>query len=70
MDLESFDLVQEGVLPLPKKALLSWIGFSRDGVSLLSLIHSHSIFHTHLSSAYSLNPSASVSDPWRCTYRH
>lgn len=33
IDLESFDLVREGIVPLPKKALLSWIGFSRDGVS-------------------------------------
>jgi chromosome transmission fidelity protein 4 len=33
IDLSTFELIQEGRVPLPRKALLSWIGFSRDNVS-------------------------------------
>ncbi|KAK4685805.1 chromosome transmission fidelity protein 4, partial [Tremellales sp. Uapishka_1] len=31
MDLETFDLLQEGRVPLPKKTTLVWIGFTADG---------------------------------------
>lgn len=31
IDLDSYDIVQEGRLPLPKKTTLSWIGFSKSG---------------------------------------
>lgn len=33
VDLESFELVQEGRVPLPRKVQLTWAGFSSDGVS-------------------------------------
>lgn len=34
LDLESYDIVQEGKIPLPKKTTLTWLGFTSDGVSL------------------------------------
>jgi hypothetical protein len=33
LDLASFDLIQEGRIPLQKKVQLTWIGFTADGVS-------------------------------------
>ncbi len=36
IDLASFDVVQEGRLPLPKRTTLSWIGFAEYGVSVES----------------------------------
>jgi chromosome transmission fidelity protein 4 len=32
VDLETFDLVQEGRVSLPKKVTLAWCGFTSDGV--------------------------------------
>jgi hypothetical protein len=33
VDLESFELIQEGRVPLPRKVTLTWAGFSQEGVS-------------------------------------
>lgn len=33
VDLENFDQLQEGRIPLAKKATLVWIGFTGQGVS-------------------------------------
>ena len=33
VDLESFELIQEGRVPLPRKVQLTWAGFSQEGVS-------------------------------------
>jgi hypothetical protein len=33
MNLENYDIVQEGRIPLQKRVLLSWIGFTTYGVS-------------------------------------
>ncbi|OCF45863.1 chromosome transmission fidelity protein 4 [Kwoniella heveanensis CBS 569] len=32
MDLDSFEILQEGRVPLPKKVTLTWLGFTSDGV--------------------------------------
>ncbi|WWC59498.1 uncharacterized protein I303_102054 [Kwoniella dejecticola CBS 10117] len=32
MDLETFEILQEGRVPLPKKVTLKWLGFTSDGV--------------------------------------
>lgn len=39
LDLESYDIFQEGKIPLPKKTTLTWLGFTSDGVSFLSRPH-------------------------------
>ena len=33
VDLESFELIQEGRVPLPRNVRLTWAGFSQEGVS-------------------------------------
>ncbi|KAE8539030.1 hypothetical protein D1P53_005400 [Cryptococcus gattii VGV] len=48
LDLESYDIVQEGKIPLPKKTTLTWLGFTSDGApamfdtsGLLSILDRH-----------------------------
>lgn len=48
IDLESFDILQEGRVPLPRKITLRWLGFTADGIpamydssGLLSILHRH-----------------------------
>jgi hypothetical protein len=33
MDLDTFDILQDGRVPLPKKVTLSWLGWTAEGVS-------------------------------------
>lgn len=40
LDLDSFDILQEGRIPLPKKVQLSWVGFTAEGVSSFLTIYS------------------------------
>lgn len=35
LDLETFDMVQEGRVPLPKKTTLAWVGFTSAGVPVI-----------------------------------
>lgn len=41
VDLESFELIQEGRVPLPRKVQLTWAGFSQEGVSYPPLLTPH-----------------------------
>ncbi|KAL1411681.1 DNA polymerase alpha accessory factor Mcl1 [Vanrija albida] len=35
LDLDNFDLLQEGRVPLPRKTQLSWVGFTADGAPVM-----------------------------------
>lgn len=34
MDLDTYDILQEGRVPLSKKVTLSWLGWTAEGVSM------------------------------------
>lgn len=37
MDLETFDVLQDGRVPLPRKVTLTWLGWSAVGVSQIRI---------------------------------
>lgn len=33
MDLDTYDVLQDGRIPLPKKTTITWLGWTAEGVS-------------------------------------